>query len=44
MVVALDVVANWTVFGYRTVNLPIVKLRLWQTLFGLHRHIQDACC
>lgn len=26
----------------RVVNLPVVKLCVWQTLFGLHGHVQNA--
>ena len=27
---------------WRIVNLPIVELCVWQRLFGLHGHVQDA--
>lgn len=38
----LDIVLKMRESDWRQVNLPIVELRVRQTLFGLHSHIQNA--
>ena len=41
---ALDGLVRKPGYDYGRVNLPIVELRVWQTLLGLHSHVQNARC